>query len=98
MGSLHDIANGNGVPFSDNVLLGRPQVGQRVNESTHQSGDVVQSFCRTERAAMPFHFACEEIRSAVSVVFVEDCLGVGAYEFFVGFDAGVVMMTIPPSV
>jgi hypothetical protein len=37
---------------------------------------------------MPFHFACEEIGSAVSVVFVEDRLGVGAHEFLVGFDAG----------
>lgn len=75
MGSLDDVANGNGVPFSDNVLLGRRQVGQRFDESTHQSGDVVQSFGGTERAAMPFHFACEEIGSAVSVVFVELATG-----------------------
>jgi hypothetical protein len=53
---------------------------------------------RAERAAMPFHLACEEIGSVLGVVFVEDCLGVGAHEFYVGFDVGVVMMTIPPTV
>lgn len=53
---------------------------------------------RAERAAMPFHSACEEIGSVIGVVFVEDYLGVGAHEFFVGFDVGVVMMTIPPRV
>lgn len=53
---------------------------------------------RAERAAMPFHLPCEEIGSVLGVVFVEDCLGVGAHEFFVGFDVGVVMMTIPPRV
>jgi hypothetical protein len=68
MGSLDDIANGKGVPFSDNVLLGRRQVGQRVDESTHQRGDVVQSVHRTERAAMPFHLACEEIGKTVGVL------------------------------
>jgi hypothetical protein len=47
---------------------------------------------------MPFHSACEEIGSVLGVVFVEDCLGVGAHEFYVGFDVGVVMMTIPPTV
>ena len=31
----------------------------------------------------------------LGVVFVEDCLGVGAHELFVGLDVGVVMMTIP---
>lgn len=47
---------------------------------------------------MPFHSAGEEIGSVIGVVFVEDYLGVGAHEFFVGFDVGVVMMTIPPRV
>jgi hypothetical protein len=47
---------------------------------------------------MPFHSACEVIGSVLGVVFVESYLGVGAHEFFVGFDVGVVMMTIPPGV
>jgi hypothetical protein len=53
---------------------------------------------RAECAAMLFHLACEEIGSVLGVVFVEDCLGVGAHEFFVGFDVGVVTVTIPPRV
>jgi hypothetical protein len=47
---------------------------------------------------MPFHLACEEIGNVLGVVFVDGYLGVGAHEFFVGFDVGVVMMTIPPRV
>ena len=53
---------------------------------------------RAERAALPFHSACEEIGSVLGVVLVEDYLGAGTHEFFVGFDVGVVMMTIPPRV
>ena len=53
---------------------------------------------RAERAAMPFHAACEEIGRVLGVVFVEDCLGMGAHEYFVGFDVGVDMLTIPPRV
>ncbi|HKH83004.1 MAG TPA: hypothetical protein VKA25_04895 [Gemmatimonadales bacterium] len=53
---------------------------------------------RAERAAMPFHSAREEIGSVIGAVFVEDYLGVGVHELFVGFDVGVVMMTIPPRV
>jgi hypothetical protein len=48
-----------------------------------------------ELAALPFHLACEEIGNVLGVVLVEDYLGVGTHEFFVGFDVGVVMMTIP---